>query len=107
VVQAMLAKGRLAAAAILLLLAVLLARRLKLRTPLTTWFPALVAACYACGMVFVYMATPSDLAWHLSTSVERTMLPVTLGLFASTYLTLESVLAGPDRRGDSPTESAQ
>lgn len=35
-------------------------------------------ASYVAVLVVVYMSTPNDLAWHLSTSADRTMLPVWL-----------------------------
>lgn len=35
-------------------------------------------ASYVAVLIVVYMSTPNDLAWHLSTSADRTMLPVWL-----------------------------
>ena len=36
------------------------------------------AGIYSCFLFFTYMATPFDLDWHLSTSIERTAFPVFL-----------------------------
>lgn len=96
IVQAMLVQGYLAAAATLLLLTVWLALRVRLHMQFWIWFPAFVAAIYTGGLCAVYMATPRDLGWHLSTSADRTMLLVTIGVFASTYLILQRILTAQD-----------
>jgi hypothetical protein len=55
---------------------------------------ALMAALvYGLGMVLVYLATPHDLQWHLRTSIGRTMLPVSGGLFVAGYYLIRDVLA--------------
>lgn len=38
----------------------------------------MTAAAYAAVLFAVYMSTPSDLAWHLTSSADRTVLPVGL-----------------------------
>jgi len=51
------------------------------------------ALVYGLGMVLVYLATPHDLQWHLGTSISRTMLPVSGGLFVAGYYLIRDVLA--------------
>ena len=54
-----------------------------------SWFPALFTAItYYCCLVIIYLMTPADLNWHLSTSVQRTMLVVSGCIFAGTYFIL-------------------
>lgn len=38
----------------------------------------LVCTGYLCVLIVVYLSTPNDLAWHLSTSNDRTLLPIWL-----------------------------
>jgi hypothetical protein len=47
-----------------------------------------VGFIYSIGIIVIYLSTPHDLSWHLSTSIERTMLPVNflLGLGLVTLL---------------------
>ncbi len=42
------------------------------------WFPAITCAIYAGVIALVYLSTPSDLSWHLRTSVDRTILPIAM-----------------------------
>ena len=44
---------------------------------------------YVVAMSLVYLSTPSDLAYHLGSSVDRTMLPVVLGVCAAIALRVE------------------
>ncbi len=54
--------------------------------------PALLSGgIFAAGMVVVYLLTPSDLSWHLSTSIERTMLSVSGCIFVGSYFMLNSI----------------
>lgn len=54
--------------------------------------PAIMAASVYCvGMIIIYLLTPHDLAWHLSTSVNRTMLPINGGLFVACYFILNDI----------------
>lgn len=82
-----------AKSAALFLTALLLAWALRSRVPKTAWFPAAVATLYAAGMLAVYLATPHDVAWHLATSAERTMLLAAFGYLGSTFLVLEAMEA--------------
>ena len=85
-------------AAALFLGAALLARILRTPVPTSAAFPALVATLYSAGMFLVYLATPHDVAWHLSTSAERTMLLPLFAYLGSTFLVLQAMeLPGPAR----------
>jgi hypothetical protein len=54
--------------------------------------PALTAAgIYFLGMIIVYLATPHDLVWHLSTSVNRTMLSVSGCIYIASYYLLVEI----------------
>jgi hypothetical protein len=53
------------------------------------FLPALFAIFYFSGLFMVYMLTPYDVEWNLRTSMQRTMLPVHLALFASIYFVLQ------------------
>ena len=46
---------------------------------------------YLSGIFFIYLATPANLQWHLSTSATRTMAVVLFGLFAGIYFLLEEI----------------
>jgi hypothetical protein len=92
--------------AALLLTSAALAWALRSRVPATAWFPAAVASLYLAGMFLVYLATPHDVAWHLATSAERTMLLAAFGYLGSTFLVLEAMesrspatAASVERRG--------
>jgi hypothetical protein len=50
-----------------------------------------VAVVYCLGMVAVYYLTPFDVLWHLSTSIDRTMLPVNGCLYVVCYFLLEAI----------------
>jgi len=75
----------------LLLLSAGLAWALRARVPVTAWFPAAVATMYLAGMFVVYLATPHDVAWHMGSSAERTMLLAAFGYLGSTFLVLEAM----------------
>lgn len=84
-------------AAVLLAVTAALAASLRIRIAPSAWFPAAVATLYGAGLFAVYLATPSDLAWHLATSVDRTVLLAAFGFMGSTFLILEAMEApGPD-----------
>lgn len=46
---------------------------------------------YLSGIFIIYLATPANLQWHLSTSATRTMTVVLFGLFAGTYFLLQEI----------------
>lgn len=55
-------------------------------------FPALIAALiYYLGIIIIYLGTPYDLAWHLRTSISRTMLPVSGSTFVGIYFILHQI----------------
>ena len=55
-------------------------------------FPALIAALiYYLGMIIIYLGTPSDLVWHLNTSIERTLLSVNGCIFVGCYFILRQI----------------
>jgi len=51
-------------------------------------------ALYALALALVYLSTPHDLAWHLATSAERTVLPIALALV---FVALHSFGDAPDQ----------
>jgi len=54
--------------------------------------PALLAAgVYLLGMIIVYLLSPNDLAWHLATSIDRTMLSVNACVFIGCYFILNTI----------------
>jgi len=54
--------------------------------------PALIAATIYClGMIIIYLLTPHDLAWHLSSSIDRTMFSVNGCLFIGSYYILNAI----------------
>ncbi|HLZ19246.1 MAG TPA: hypothetical protein VKO67_06520, partial [Smithellaceae bacterium] len=56
------------------------------------WVPALMTAfVYYWSIVLIYLLTPSDLNWHLATSVQRTMLTVSSCLLAGVYFVFNEI----------------
>jgi hypothetical protein len=78
-------------AAALLLGTAAVARLLGTRLLPSTWFPAAVALLYFCGIFVIYLGTPHDLTWHLTTSADRTMLMVLFVFLGSTFLILDAM----------------
>lgn len=70
------------------------------------WFPAGVAALYMAGMFLIYLSTPHNLEWHLTFSVDRTLLAVAFGFFASAFLLLEAVRSRSARPAVAPGADA-
>jgi len=57
-----------------------------------SWIPALITATiYYCCIVTIYLLTPADLNWHLTTSIQRTMLTVSSCVIAGTYFILKEI----------------
>ena len=95
-------------AAALFLGSAVLARLLRTPVPPWAWFPATVSTLYCAGIFVVYLATPHDVAWHLKTSADRTMLLTVFGFLASTFLVLESLESrGPANCSMAPTTGLQ
>lgn len=98
VAQSLVVQSGAGTAAGLFLGTALLARILQTPVPAAAAFPALVATLYSAGMFLVYLATPHDVAWHLATSAERTMLLALFAYLGSTFLVLQAMeLPGPAR----------
>lgn len=60
----------------------------RVRIPAGFWLAVVTGFIYFTGMFCVYLATPADLQWHLSTSADRTMMTVLAALFAGTFLVM-------------------
>ena len=50
---------------------------------------------YSCGMFLIYLSTPYDLYWHLSTSAFRTMAVVRIGMIVTVYFCLTQLEQAP------------
>jgi hypothetical protein len=103
IARALLLKTDAGKSAVLFLTASLLAWVLRTRVAAIAWFPAAVAVLYSAGMFLVYLATPNDVAWHLATSAERTMLLAAFGFLGSTFLVLEAM----ESRDPAPSGSVE
>lgn len=57
----------------------------------TVAFPLLSSLIMFIGIFSVYLLTPNDLTWHLSTSISRTMLPINGGIIIASYYLLEKM----------------
>ena len=53
-----------------------------------------ISGVYCLGIVPVYLQTPIDLAWHLETSLDRTLLLGNGGLYAAGYFLLNNLESG-------------
>ena len=62
------------------------------------------SALYFAGMFAVYLSTPRDLYFHLTTSAGRTMAVVRIGLLVAVYFCLVELERAPAR---SPSLSAR
>jgi hypothetical protein len=80
----------LAYALIPLAMGIIAARVFRIRIPVSTWLPFAVATLYLFGIVFVYLGTPHDLGWHLTTSSGRTVLPIFVTLSVATFLVMDA-----------------
>ncbi len=71
------------------------------RRHMISWIPASVTAIvyYGC-IIMIYLMTPKDLNWHLSTSVQRVMLTVSGCLIAGTYFVLDEFETASSTRKD-------
>lgn len=67
---------------------ILIAIILRTRISVEQLFPLLVGIFYFLGIVTVYLATPADLAWHLTMSATRTMMPVVLAIFTTIFFVI-------------------
>ncbi len=69
----------------------------RVRIPPGFWLSVATGFIYFTGMFCVYLATPADLQWHLSTSADRTMMTVLGALFAGTFLVMVGIEDSGDR----------
>jgi len=60
----------------------------KKRVPSVIWFPVITAVLYGTAMFWIYLTTNADLDWHLSTSIDRTMLPVIQMIVSASFMCL-------------------
>jgi hypothetical protein len=93
IAQAFASQATLVAGVAAFLLAALLAAAVG-RMPAAACFPALVATLYSAGMFLIYLSTPHDLKWHLSTSADRTLLAAAYGFVAAAFLALGALGSG-------------
>ena len=84
--------GEQIASAVLLvgfLSAILIAQKIA-RPPGVVWV-WLAIGLYFIGLTVVYLLTPFELAWHLETSLSRTMLSISSGLYGVSFFLLDSL----------------
>jgi len=57
-----------------------------------SWIPGVITAIvyYVC-LIIIYLLTPKDLSWHLSTSVQRVMLTVSSCMIAGIFFVLKEI----------------
>ena len=91
IMKALISDALVGRAAILVLVALIVMRICKIAVPISAWFSLCTAGIYFLGIFTVYLATPADLEWHLTTSASRTMLPVVVTLFAVTFTILRRI----------------
>ena len=48
-------------------------------------------ATYCLGIIFIYMTTPWDVVWHVESSVERTILLVTMSTYVASYFLVDNL----------------
>ena len=77
----------------------------RVRIPPGFWLAVGTGLIYFAGMFCVYLATPADLQWHLSTSADRTMMTVLACFFAGTYLVFREMELGTRGPGFGTRES--
>jgi hypothetical protein len=46
---------------------------------------------YLAGIFIIYMATPHDLIWHLTSSSYRTMMPINMSILTATYIVMTTI----------------
>ena len=75
----------------LLLLTILFSVRSRVFKLESIVFCMSVAFVYFAGMFLIYMSTPYDLLWHISSSVYRTMMTVNLSVITANYIVLATL----------------
>lgn len=102
IIETLLLKNGIAKALGIFIVSLILAKFCRLRTPLSAWLGILTSLVYFSGMFTVYLATSHDLTWHLSTSSERTMLPVLLVIFSATFIIVQRIETSGSVQGIPP-----
>jgi hypothetical protein len=77
---------------------VMFQRRRRLKPHPGAVVGALTATLYACGLGAVYLSTPADLGWHLSTSGTRTMMTASMAFCVSIFFLLSDLELDPRQR---------
>lgn len=106
VLKALVVDGNVGHASLVLFAAAVAAKALRTPLPLHLWVPAAAGLGYFAGLALVYLATPSDLGWHLRTSADRTTLMAVAGLFGSAFLILEAIETWPGTATGAPAQPA-
>lgn len=81
----------------LLLFAVLMSVRSRVFAFKDILFTITVTSIYFAGIFLIYMSTPHDLFWHLSSSTYRTMMPVNMSIITATYIVLTTLDTSVDQ----------
>lgn len=98
IIDALFQTFELAGAIVPLGLALAAAACLRVRIPRAFWWAFAVATLYLAGIIGVYLGTPHELAWHLESSADRTVLPIFTIFSAATFGVLDAI--------EKPTRSA-
>ncbi|NTW80187.1 MAG: hypothetical protein HGB32_08570 [Geobacteraceae bacterium] len=91
VLRLMLANVTIGASIIILLFTVLIAIKSRVFYLKDILLSATVTSIYFAGIFVIYMATPHDLSWHLTSSTYRTMMPVNMSIITITYMVLATI----------------
>jgi hypothetical protein len=91
IIKALFQTYELSGAIVPLALALATAAFLRVRVPTAAWFAFTIAALYLAGIIGVYLGTPHELAWHLETSADRTVLPIFAIFSAATFRILDAI----------------
>ncbi|MPM13791.1 hypothetical protein SDC9_60150 [bioreactor metagenome] len=79
--------------ALMALLVILLFVQIKkIYIPKQFFLVLLFPFLYALGIISVYLLTPYDIVWHLTTSISRTFLAVNYGFWIAGYILIENGL---------------
>ena len=91
IIDALFQTFELAGAIVPLGLALAAAACLRVHIPTTVWLAFAVATLYLTGIIGVYLGTPHELAWHLESSADRTVLPIFTIFSAATFGVLDAI----------------
>lgn len=91
VLRLMLANVTIGISIIILLFTALIAIKSRVFYLKDIFLSAAVTSIYFVGIFVIYMATPHDLSWHLTSSTYRTMMPVNMSIITVTYMVLATI----------------